>query len=145
MKRRRNCRRWLFFLLILQMLTEGHQKWAPSVPMGGAGSAQCEAHLPPKEFQFQKTVSLLTPSIFSASCWEGMNGEEELISLHLKDGKLRLREWFCRDVPHSGVGVVQDSPNCFGVLYPDGQSWSQEPRKLGSGPKTFFLYALGQA
>ena len=48
-----------FLFLILQMLAEGNKKWATKIPMGSAGSTECEAHLPPKEFQFQKPVSVL--------------------------------------------------------------------------------------
>ena len=48
-----------YFFFYFQTLTEGKKKWASKIPMSSTGRTECEAHLPPKKFQFQKSVSVL--------------------------------------------------------------------------------------
>lgn len=62
---------------------EGNENWAPQIPKGGAGSTEYEAHLPPKEFQFQKICLCVMPSIISASCWESINREKRFFFFYL--------------------------------------------------------------
>lgn len=77
---------FLNFCLFFLFVRCWNKKWASEMPVGGAGSPGCEAHLPPKEFQFQKSDS----AFVSVSCWENVNGEENLATPHLKDGTLRF-------------------------------------------------------